>query len=143
MPVSSIRRCINGKSDTDVSRPRIFFLNKGRKAPEEHNRLPQNARIQQSTDAASYPRRTESSPHRRGKPQLKSTGILLLKEVYRTQFNSDKCQDRQSSVGTATRYKMDGPVIEYRWGQVLCHPSMSTLGPNKSPVKLVQRKNDR
>jgi len=70
MPASSIRRRINGKSDTDVSRPHIFFFFKGRKAPKEHNRLPQNAGIRLPTDAASYRRRKESSPHRRGRPQL-------------------------------------------------------------------------
>ena len=51
------------------------------------------------------------------------------------QFHGEKCQDRDSSVGIAIRYKLDGPVIEYRWGQIFRPPSMSTLRPTQSPEK--------
>jgi len=81
MPASNIRRCINGILDTDLSRPRIFYPFKGLKAPKEHNRLPQNAGIRLPTYAASHLRRTESTPHRRGKPQLTIPAYCFLKRT--------------------------------------------------------------
>ena len=39
---------------------------------------------------------------------------------------------RDSSVGIATRYGMDGLGIESRWGRYFRHPSRPTLGPTRS-----------
>ena len=39
---------------------------------------------------------------------------------------------RDSSVGIATRYGLDGPGIEYRWGA-----RFSALGPTQPPVQWV------
>ena len=36
----------------------------------------------------------------------------------------------ESSVGIATRYGMDGPGIEYRWGRDFLHLSRPTTGPH-------------
>jgi len=36
---------------------------------------------------------------------------------------------RDSSVGVATRYGLDGPGIESRWGRVFLNPSRRALGP--------------
>jgi hypothetical protein len=42
---------------------------------------------------------------------------------------------RDSSVGIATGYRLDGPGILSRWGQVSSHPSRPTLGPTQPPVQ--------
>ena len=39
---------------------------------------------------------------------------------------------RDSSVGIATRYDLDGPGIESRWGRGFPHPSRPALGPSAS-----------
>ena len=41
---------------------------------------------------------------------------------------------RDSVVGIATRYGLDGPGIESRWGRDFPHPSRSALGPTQPPV---------
>jgi hypothetical protein len=41
--------------------------------------------------------------------------------------------DWDSSVGTATRYGLDGPGIEYWWGRDFPHPPRSALGPTMVP----------
>ena len=42
-----------------------------------------------------------------------------------------------SSVGIATRYGLDGPGIEYRWGRDFPHPSRPALRPTQPPVQWV------
>jgi hypothetical protein len=44
---------------------------------------------------------------------------------------------RDILVGIATRYELDGPGIESRWGRDFQHFSIPTLGPTQSPVRLV------
>ena len=44
---------------------------------------------------------------------------------------------RDSSVGIATRYGLDGPGIESRWGRDFPHPSRPILGPTQPPVQWV------
>ena len=44
---------------------------------------------------------------------------------------------RDSSVGIATRYGLDGPRIEYRWGRNFSHQSRPALGPTQFPVQWV------
>jgi hypothetical protein len=45
---------------------------------------------------------------------------------------------RDSSVGVATRYGLDGPGIESRWGRDFPHPSRPALGPTQHPIQWVQ-----
>ena len=44
---------------------------------------------------------------------------------------------RDSSVGIATRYRLDSPGIEFRWGRDFPHPSRPALGPTQPPVQWV------
>ena len=47
------------------------------------------------------------------------------------------CGGRDSSVGIATRYGLDGPEIECRWWRDFPHPSRPALGPTQPPVQWV------
>ena len=42
---------------------------------------------------------------------------------------------RDSSVGIATRYGLDGPAIEFRWRRDFPHPSMPALGPTRPHIQ--------
>ena len=44
---------------------------------------------------------------------------------------------RDSSVGIATRYGLEGPGIESQWGRDFPHPSRPVLGPTQPPVQWV------
>jgi hypothetical protein len=44
---------------------------------------------------------------------------------------------RDSSVGIATRYGLDGPGIEYRWRRDFPQLSRLALGPTQPPIKWV------
>jgi hypothetical protein len=44
---------------------------------------------------------------------------------------------RYSVVGIATRYRLDGPGIESRWGRDFPHPSIPALGPTQLPIQWV------
>ena len=44
---------------------------------------------------------------------------------------------RDGSVGIATRYGLDGPGIESRWGWDFPHPSRPSLGPTQPPAQWV------
>ena len=42
-----------------------------------------------------------------------------------------------NAVDISTRYGMDGPGIEYRWGRYFPHPPRPTLRPTQPPVQWV------
>jgi hypothetical protein len=44
---------------------------------------------------------------------------------------------RDSSVGIATHYVLDGPGIESRWGRDFSQPSGPALGPTQPPIQWV------
>ena len=44
---------------------------------------------------------------------------------------------RDSSVGIATGYELDGPGIESRWGRNFQHTSRPALGPTQPPIQWV------
>ena len=46
---------------------------------------------------------------------------------------------RDYSVGIATRYGLDGPGIDCRWGKDFPHPSRPALGPTQPPMQGVRR----
>ena len=47
------------------------------------------------------------------------------------------CEGRDSSVGIATRYGLDGPGIESRWGRDFPHLSRLALEPTHPPIQWV------
>jgi hypothetical protein len=48
-----------------------------------------------------------------------------------------KAVGRDAAVGIVTRYGLDGPGIEFRWGRVFPHSSRQTLGPTHPPIQWV------
>jgi hypothetical protein len=44
---------------------------------------------------------------------------------------------RDSVVGLATRYGLDGPGIEFRWGRDFPQPFRPALGPTQPPIQWV------
>ena len=44
---------------------------------------------------------------------------------------------RDSSVGIKTRYGLDGPEFESRWGRDFPHPSRPAVGPTQTPIQWV------
>ena len=45
--------------------------------------------------------------------------------------------DLDSIVSIVTRYGLDGPGIEFRWGRDFLHPSRLVLGPTQPPIQWV------
>ena len=62
-----------------------------------------------------------------------------LRGLSRIIFNyvMTKYVGRDSSVGIATRYRLDGPGIEFRLGRYFSHPPRLALGPTQPPVQWV------
>jgi hypothetical protein len=46
-------------------------------------------------------------------------------------------QGWNSSAGIATRYGLDGPEVEFRWGRDFPHPSRPALGPTQPLIQWV------
>ena len=44
---------------------------------------------------------------------------------------------RNGSVGIATRYRLEGPGIESRWGRDFPHPSRQALGSTQNSIQWV------
>ena len=55
----------------------------------------------------------------------------------RVAHGTTELRDRDSSVGIATRYGLDGPGIESRWGRDFPHSSRPAPVPTQPPTKLV------
>ena len=45
--------------------------------------------------------------------------------------------ETNSTVGIATRYGLDDPGIESRWGRDFSHPSIPALGPTQPAIQLL------
>ena len=61
-------------------------------------------------------------------------GLRMLAYLYRI---TQKKVGRDSSVGIATGYRLDGLEIEAQWGRDFPHLSRPTLGPTQPPVQWV------
>jgi hypothetical protein len=64
----------------------------------------------------------------------------LNKCIVLYQQNKCKCtyRGRDSSVGMATRYRLDGVGIESHGGEEFSHPFRPALGPTQPPVQWVR-----
>ena len=62
--------------------------------------------------------------------------IVLIQPLFTTSTLNEMV-GRNSSVGIATRYGLDDPGIESRWGRDFPNPSRPALGPSQPPIKWV------
>jgi len=51
-------------------------------------------------------------------------------------ITTDTGVDRDSAIGTTTRYGLDGPGVESRWGRDFPHPSRPTLWAHPASCKI-------
>ena len=61
--------------------------------------------------------------------------LACLTPPYFSTLYHERFVGRDSSVGTANRYELDGPGIESRWGRDFPHPSRPPLGPAPPPIE--------
>ena len=94
------------------------------------DRLLRNYGEEMSPYAAENLTRALSSPPSRRKPEVIQLCCGLLRK-----YNQFVGPD--SSVGIATRYGLDGPAIESRWGRDFPHPSRPALGTTHPPIQWV------
>jgi hypothetical protein len=62
---------------------------------------------------------------------------VTTKHVIKLPIVFPKRVGRDSSVGIATDYGLDGPGIESRWGRNFSHMSRPALGPTQPPIQWV------
>jgi hypothetical protein len=64
---------------------------------------------------------------------LRSSPVSIIPLILHTYLSSiTDAVGRNSSVGTATRYGLDGPGIEFRWGAIFSAPVQ--IGPGAYPA---------
>jgi len=63
--------------------------------------------------------------------------VKRQKARYKHRTTSLIAEGWDSSVGIATRYGLDGPGIEARWGRDFPHPYRPSLGPNQPRIQWV------
>jgi hypothetical protein len=63
--------------------------------------------------------------------------IKVTLTTHKYAVNTSQCGGRDSSVGIATRYELDGPGIESRWRRDFQHPSRPALWPAQPPIQRV------
>ena len=51
-----------------------------------------------------------------------------------SEIHTKRKEGRDSAVGIATRYGLDGSGIESRWGRDFPHPSVPAMGPTQPRV---------
>jgi hypothetical protein len=63
----------------------------------------------------------------------------IVAKYFILQYHVEHCYmvGRYSSVGIATRYRLDVPGIEPRWGRDFSQPSRPALGPIQPPIQWV------
>jgi hypothetical protein len=66
--------------------------------------------------------------------KAKHSTIMTKKQV-RIRYKVKESAKKED--GIATRYGLDGPVIQSRWGRDFPHPSRLPLGSTQPPVQLV------
>jgi hypothetical protein len=62
-------------------------------------------------------------------------GVSIVKVVLILRCLSFALRGRDSSVVTVTRYGLDGPGVESRWGRGFPYPSRPALGPTQPPIQ--------
>jgi len=65
------------------------------------------------------------------------TNQMHTSNVYKQYRHNCGMVGCDSSVGIATRYWLDGPGIESRWGRDFPHSSRPTLRPTKPPIQWI------
>jgi hypothetical protein len=68
---------------------------------------------------------------------LFSVSLHMLITLEKIRRHTEDCGGPDHSVGLATRYGLDGPLFEPRWGRGLPYPSRPALGPPRPPVQWV------
>jgi hypothetical protein len=61
----------------------------------------------------------------------------LLLKIHSKNHGLTHTGGRDIVVGLATRYGLDGPGIESRWGRDFSHTSRPALGPTQPPIQKV------
>jgi hypothetical protein len=66
---------------------------------------------------------------------IENTSLLLEQRLLDQHYTVG--EGRDSAVGIATHYRLDGPGIESRWGRDFPHPSRPAVGPTQPPIQWV------
>ena len=66
-------------------------------------------------------------------------GVRIIKEMPGSVASGTLCiiGSRESAIGIATGYELDGPGIASRWGRGIRHQSRPALRPTQAPIQWV------